>query len=150
MENKIDQSMIPQRTLNSGEKIPCMGLGTFGSDKYGAEAVSNAVYGAIKYGYRLIDCASVYQNEEQIGQVLQRIFQEKIVERKSCLSPQKCGTICMERERCWNPAERVCRIWDLIILTCILSIGLFQIIMHRDVTEMPEIRIPGPLKWRNS
>ena len=89
MENKIDQSMIPQRTLNSGEKIPCMGLGTFGSDKYGAEAVSNAVYGAIKYGYRLIDCASVYQNEEQIGQVLQRIFQEKIVERKELFITSK-------------------------------------------------------------
>ena len=76
MENRINQSVIPQRTLYSGEKIPCMGLGTFGSDKYGAEAVSEAVYGAVKYGYRMIDCAAVYQNEEKIGQVLRRLFSE--------------------------------------------------------------------------
>ena len=42
-----------------------MGIGTFGSDKYSAEQVSEAVYGAIKAGYRLIDCAAVYQNEEK-------------------------------------------------------------------------------------
>lgn len=89
MENKIDQSMIPQRTLYSGEKIPCMGLGTFGSDKYGAEAVSEAVYGAVKYGYRLIDCAAVYQNEENIGQVLMRLFSEKVVERKELFITSK-------------------------------------------------------------
>ncbi|MCM1135002.1 MAG: aldo/keto reductase [Clostridium sp.] len=89
MKNKIDQSRIPQRTLSSGEKIPCMGLGTFGSDKYGAEAVSEAVYGAVKYGYRLIDCAAVYQNEENIGQVLEWLFTEKIVERKELFITSK-------------------------------------------------------------
>lgn len=89
MENKIDQNKIPRRTLSSGEEIPCMGLGTFGSDKYGAEAVSEAVYGAIQYGYRLIDCASVYQNEDKIGQVLSRVFSEKIVERKELFVTSK-------------------------------------------------------------
>lgn len=89
MSNKIDQSIIPQRTLSSGEKIPCMGLGTFGSDKYGAEAVSEAVYGAVKYGYRLIDCAAVYQNEKDIGQVLQRLFAEQVVERKELFITSK-------------------------------------------------------------
>ena len=59
MIDVLEQSKIPTRELYSGEKIPCVGLGTFGSDKYGADAVSEAVYGAVKYGYRLIDCASV-------------------------------------------------------------------------------------------
>lgn len=89
MENRINQSVIPQRTLYSGEKIPCMGLGTFGSDKYGAEAVSEAVYGAVKYGYRMIDCAAVYQNEEKIGQVLRRLFSENVVERKELFITSK-------------------------------------------------------------
>ncbi len=89
MENKIDQNVIPKRTLYSGEEIPCVGLGTFGSDKYGAEAVSEAVYGAVKYGYRLIDCAAVYQNEESIGRVLQRLFSEKVVERKELFITSK-------------------------------------------------------------
>lgn len=89
MSNKIDQNAIPRRTLYSGETIPAVGLGTFGSDKYGADAVSKAVYGAIKYGYRLIDCASVYQNEDQIGQVLQQLFHEKEVERKDLFITSK-------------------------------------------------------------
>lgn len=89
MEKKIDQNIIPRRTLSSGEEIPCMGLGTFGSDKYGAEIVSEAVYGAIKYGYRLIDCASVYQNEDKIGKVLHRVFSEKVVERKELFITSK-------------------------------------------------------------
>ena len=89
MDNRIDQKAVPHRTLCNGEKIPCMGLGTFGSDKYGADAVSEAVYGAIKYGYRLIDCAAVYQNEDSIGLVLQRLFREKEVERKELFITSK-------------------------------------------------------------
>lgn len=82
---KIDQDKIPKKTLGSGEKIPCIGIGTFGSDKYSAGQIAEAVYGAIKHGYRLIDCASVYQNEDRIGEVLERVMQEKIVTRKELL-----------------------------------------------------------------
>lgn len=89
MENKINQEKIPYKTLYSGEKIPCMGIGTFGSDKYGADAVSEAVYGAVKYGYRLIDCAAVYQNEKEIGQALERLFRERAVERKDLFITSK-------------------------------------------------------------
>lgn len=89
MEDRINQEKIPFRTLYGGEKIPCMGIGTFGSDKYGAEAVSQAVYGAVKYGYRLIDCASVYQNEKEIGEVLERLLAEKVVERKELFITSK-------------------------------------------------------------
>ena len=50
---------------------------------------SEAVYGAIKFGYRLIDCAAVYQNEAQIGQVLKRLFDEGVVERKDLFITSK-------------------------------------------------------------
>lgn len=77
----IDQNLIPHVVLKNGEKIPAMGLGTFGSDKYGADMVSKAVYGAIKEGYRFIDCAAVYQNEDRIGEVLKKIFSETDINR---------------------------------------------------------------------
>ena len=89
MEERIEQKKIHTRSLYSGERIPCLGLGTFGSDKYGADAVAEAVYGAVKAGYRLIDCASVYQNEKQIGQVLERLFAEKVVERRELFITSK-------------------------------------------------------------
>lgn len=89
MEQKIEQSRIPKRILPGGEQIPCMGLGTFGSDKYGAETVSEAVYGAIRCGYRLIDCASVYQNEAQIGEVLKKVFAEGLVKREELFITSK-------------------------------------------------------------
>ena len=89
MGKKIEQQLIPRRRLYSGEEIPCMGLGTFGSDKYGAQAVSEAVYDAIKYGYRLIDCASVYQNEKEIGKVLKQIFEEKVMKRQDLFITSK-------------------------------------------------------------
>lgn len=89
MASKIDQDRIPKRMLRGGERISCLGLGTFGSDKYGPEEIAEAVYGAVKYGYRLIDCASVYQNEDRIGQVLDRLFGEEAVERKELFITSK-------------------------------------------------------------
>ncbi len=86
---KIEQNKIPTRELYSGEKIPAIGLGTFGSDKYDAETVSEAAYGAIQCGYRLIDCAAVYQNEKQIGAVLGRLFTENVIRRKDLFITSK-------------------------------------------------------------
>lgn len=80
---------IPTRKLYDGTEIPCIGLGTFGSDKYGAKEVSEAVYGAIKAGYRLIDCAAVYQNEAQIGEVLSRAVSEGVVTREELFVTSK-------------------------------------------------------------
>ena len=78
----IDPKMVPTRTLSTGEKIPCIGMGTFGSDRFTPEQVSSAVAGAIRVGYRLFDCASVYGNEDLIGQVFEQAMKEGIVKRE--------------------------------------------------------------------
>lgn len=80
---------VPKRKLFSGEEIPAVGLGTFGSDKYNAQQVSDAVYGGIKAGYRLIDCAAVYQNEDQIGKVLKKVMDEGVVKREELFITSK-------------------------------------------------------------
>ena len=67
MTDIIDQKLIPQRTLYTGVKMPCIGMGTFGSDRFGHEEVAAAVEGAAEIGYRMFDCASVYGNEHLIG-----------------------------------------------------------------------------------
>lgn len=70
-----DSTATPYRTLVSGARIPVIGLGTFGSDRYGADEVARAVRGAIADGYRLIDCAAVYGNESEIGVVLEEAME---------------------------------------------------------------------------
>ncbi len=69
----VDPSLVPQRVLWTGARMPAIGLGTFGSDRFSGEDIANAVVGAAEVGYRHFDCASVYGNEHLIGASLARI-----------------------------------------------------------------------------
>ncbi|WP_205679080.1 aldo/keto reductase [Aquisphaera insulae] len=70
----VDPAAVPSRTLASGARIPSIGLGTFGSDKYDAGQVAAAVLDAAGVGYRHFDCASVYGNEAEVGRSLRAIL----------------------------------------------------------------------------
>jgi diketogulonate reductase-like aldo/keto reductase len=70
----VDPELVPKRPLYTGAQIPAIGLGTFGSDHVSPERVAQAVVGAISVGYRHLDCASVYGNEDRVGCALQRLF----------------------------------------------------------------------------
>ncbi|HTW07804.1 MAG TPA: aldo/keto reductase [Acidimicrobiales bacterium] len=74
----VDPAKVPQRRLGSGALMPAVGLGTFGSDRFSAEEVARAVEGALEVGYRHFDCASVYGNEERIGEVLEGFPREQL------------------------------------------------------------------------
>ncbi|MFT3752315.1 MAG: aldo/keto reductase [Paludibacter sp.] len=78
----IDPSKVPFRTLYSGDRIPVIGLGTFGSDNYNAATIAEAVKTAIRMGYRHLDCASVYGNEKEIGVALQELYADGVVKRE--------------------------------------------------------------------
>ncbi len=82
MAEMIQPAMVPKVKLYTGEEIPCVGMGTFGSDRFTQEQVSIAVAGAIRCGYRMFDCAACYGNEDQIGEVFHAAFEEGVVERK--------------------------------------------------------------------
>ena len=73
----------PLRTLANRHVIPPMGMGTFGSDKYAPEQVAAAVAHALRTGWRLFDCASVYGNEAQIGEIFAQAFAEGVVTREA-------------------------------------------------------------------
>jgi len=87
--NAVNPSLVPTRTLSTGEKIPCIGMGTFGSDRFTPEQVSTAVAGAIRAGYRLFDCASVYGNEDLIGKVFEDALNEGVLAREELLVTSK-------------------------------------------------------------
>jgi diketogulonate reductase-like aldo/keto reductase len=70
----VDPKLVPQRRLYTGAAMPAIGLGTFGSDHVTADEVAEAVRGAAAVGYRHFDCASVYGNEDRLGQAFRTIF----------------------------------------------------------------------------
>lgn len=80
------QEMVPvvvaRKPLPSGASMPVVGLGTFGSDSVPAVRIAETVRDAIQIGYRHIDCASVYDNEAEIGQALQEVLQSGFVKRE--------------------------------------------------------------------
>jgi len=57
----------PELTMNSGHTIPQLGLGVFRVPQDDAQRV---VADALEIGYRHIDNAAVYQNEEGVGRAL--------------------------------------------------------------------------------
>jgi len=62
------KSLTDTYKLNNGACIPCVGFGTWQTpnDQTGYEAVRHA----LEEGYRHIDTAAVYQNEEAVGQAI--------------------------------------------------------------------------------
>ncbi|WP_257842529.1 aldo/keto reductase [Helicobacter sp. 11S02629-2] len=55
---------IPNITLNNGVKMPLLGYGTY---KIGKDIATRCTLEALEVGYRLIDTAELYKNEEEIG-----------------------------------------------------------------------------------
>jgi diketogulonate reductase-like aldo/keto reductase len=60
---------VPEYALRDGNRIPALGLGTYGlNDETGVEAILSG----IDDGYRLIDTAYNYGNEDVVGEALRR------------------------------------------------------------------------------
>ncbi|PRA07226.1 MULTISPECIES: aldo/keto reductase [unclassified Paenibacillus] len=57
-------------TLNNGVKMPIIGFGVYQVPD--ADECENMVYEALKAGYRLIDTAAGYLNEEAVGRAIKR------------------------------------------------------------------------------
>ncbi len=75
--------------LNSGYEMPILGLGMFSLSDSEAE---NSTYWALKSGFRLIDTAKIYGNEEAVGRGLQRAVDEGIVTREDVFITTKMWT----------------------------------------------------------
>lgn len=106
MSNFVNPQKVPKIKLYTGDEIPVVGMGTFGSDRFSSEQVSNAVAGAIRTGYRMFDCAACYGNESEIGEVFKSAFDEGVVKREELVILTKV----------WNDMH------DKVMESCVKSI----------------------------
>ncbi len=64
--------------INKKHIIPRIGLGTYNMNSQEVEEMS---YAAIKYGYRHVDTAAVYRNEDGVSRGLKRIYADTDLKR---------------------------------------------------------------------
>lgn len=67
-------------TLNTGAKMPLEGFGVFQIPD--AAQCEQVVYDAIKTGYRLLDTAAAYMNEEAVGKSVARVIADGLTTRE--------------------------------------------------------------------
>lgn len=65
--------------FKNGDEMPAIGLGTW---KSGKDEVKNAVKIALNNGYRHIDCAATYGNEDAVGEAFTEVFTEGKIKRE--------------------------------------------------------------------
>lgn len=75
----VAKNLQDTTTLHNGVKMPWFGLGVFKVEE-GPDLV-NAVKTAIKHGYRSIDTAAIYGNEEGVGQGIREGLKEASISR---------------------------------------------------------------------
>lgn len=73
-------------TLSNGVKMPKNGFGVYQISK---EDCERCVMDAIKVGYRLIDTAQSYFNEEQVGNAIEKAINEGLVKREELFITSK-------------------------------------------------------------
>lgn len=76
MANHIQDTV----TLNNGVQMPWLGLGVWKAQE--GEEVERAVRAAIRHGYRSIDTAAVYNNEEGVGRAVKQALEENGLTRE--------------------------------------------------------------------
>lgn len=116
-------------TLSNGIKIPCVGFGTWQSED--GEECYNAVLSALKAGYRHIDTATAYGNEESVGKAISDFLKESGVKREELFITTKL----------WNKDHG----YESAKAAIELSLKKLQL----DYLDLYLIHWPNPLAFRN-
>ncbi|KAM6936799.1 aldo-keto reductase family 1 member B1 [Xenentodon cancila] len=82
MYSAEDTQVARHIELNDGRRMPLLGLGTWKSTLLPRTSIRGGVEAAIAAGYRHIDTAYSYKNEEDIGKALRSKMQQGIVRRE--------------------------------------------------------------------
>lgn len=89
-------TQIPNLTFNDGTEMPQLGLGTY---KLRGEECVRVIREAINLGYRHIDTASIYENEEEVGQAIAEAIAAGDVSREELFITTKVWNDCHGAEK---------------------------------------------------
>ncbi|XP_045385665.1 aldo-keto reductase family 1 member C15-like isoform X2 [Lemur catta] len=78
----MDRNRSHSVKLNDGHFIPVLGLGTYAPDAIPKSRAGEATKVAIEVGYRHIDAAYAYQNENEVGQGIREKIADGTVKRE--------------------------------------------------------------------
>ena len=81
--------------LYNNVEVPVLGIGTF---MISPEDTEKSVYSALKLGYRMIDTANAYMNEEAVGKALKKAVNDGIVAREEVSVSTKIWATLYEKE----------------------------------------------------
>lgn len=71
----MEAKKIPEVILNSGKKMPVIGLGTASIPLPSHEALTSILIDAFEVGYRHFDTASLYESEESLGKAVAKALE---------------------------------------------------------------------------
>ncbi|XP_004425456.1 PREDICTED: prostaglandin-E(2) 9-reductase-like [Ceratotherium simum simum] len=93
-------------TLNDGNFMPVLGFGTSASDEVPKNKAGEATKVAIDVGFRHIDAAYFYQNEEEIGKALREKMADGTVKREDIFYTTKLWLTFLRQELVRPALER--------------------------------------------
>jgi len=99
--------------LNHGQRIPQVGLGTWQAPK---GEVGAAVREALAAGYKHIDCAAIYGNEAEIGEVFTEVFSQGKVKREDVWVTSKLWNTCHDPQNVRASCEKTLKDLQLAYL----------------------------------
>ncbi|MGM0269310.1 hypothetical protein IGJ89_001195 [Enterococcus sp. AZ096] len=97
-------------TLNNGVEMPQLGFGVY---QIPLEETAEAVYQAIKAGYRLIDTASIYGNEKETGEGIKRAINEDLVTRDDLFITSKLFILQASEDKAKETIEHSLKVMGL-------------------------------------
>ncbi|KAM9682560.1 dihydrodiol dehydrogenase 3 isoform 2-T6 [Dama dama] len=103
--------------LNDGHFIPVLGFGTFAPPEVPKSEALEVTKFAIEAGFRHIDSAHLYQNEEQVGQAIRSKIANGTVKREDIFYTSKPGEAIFPTDENGKPifdSVDLCHTWEAL------------------------------------